>query len=810
MTEAPPGRDLRLVVPAAAAWAVAAIAIGIDALPAMAAWATTGVSLALVAVALVDSRRRSVWAAASLALLAIGAVLLSASGAAEVRKPAEFRDAAAQSRQVTVVATVTQTVHRPLGSETASADQNGGIANEITPTAENWRGAAPEPFRATVSRLAVGHNASDSALDERTFSVPVMIFGSVHGGNAAVGDTVRVSGSLIAGEPGDGAAYRIFSADDAEVVERGEGIVSAAAGMRARFLDLVGSLPGDGGSLLPGLAIGDTTLVSDDLDEAMKLSALSHLTAVSGANCAIIVALVMALGARLRWPRGLRIVTAVAVLCGFVVLVTPEPSVLRAAVMALAVLSGRFVGRGAGGLPALALAVFVLLLIDPWLARNLGFTLSVLATAGLLVLAAPLTGVLGRFLPRPIAAVIALPLAAQLACQPVIILLSPSIPVWGVVANILAAPAAPVATVVGLAACIVAGLSPPLAQLIAVLAWVPAAWIAAVATWFAGLPNSQIPWWEGVPGLAACAAVSTCALMAVLVRRRAVRSSAAMALACIAIVTAGSTAGSALRSAATTPQDWQFAACDVGQGDAMVIRSAGEVALIDTGQEPELISACLNRLGVDRIDLLVLTHFDADHVGGAETVLGRVKIVLAGPPDGQRDEALLKRFEQSGSEVLMATRGLAGNLGEHRWTVLWPPRSASPGPGNDASVVTAFTGGPACETCLTSVLLGDLGREAQLRLGALNRAELASLAPVDVVKVAHHGSRDQAATLYEQLDARVGVIGVGAGNDYGHPTADILATLRTLGTASARTDRDGLVLIAFRDGEMVLWRERGG
>ena len=125
----------------------------------------------------------------------------------------------------------------------------------------------------------------------------------------------------------------------------------------------------------------------------------------------------------------------------------------------------------------LALATIVLLAFDPWLARSYGFVLSVLATAGLLLLAGPLARVLERWLPRWLAIVIAVPFAAQLACQPVIILLSATLPTYGVVANVLAAPAAPIATVVGLAACVLLVLIPPLGALLCQLAWLPSAWI---------------------------------------------------------------------------------------------------------------------------------------------------------------------------------------------------------------------------------------------------------------------------------------------------------------------------------------------
>src|SRR5690349_13550998 len=173
----------------------------------------------------------------------------------------------------------------------------------------------------------------------------------------------------------------------------------------------------------------------------MKASSLSHLTAVSGANCAIITAAAFALAAACGLRRGLRVGLAVLALAAFVVLVTPQPSVVRAGAMAVVVLIAIASGRPGGGVAALSLAVVGLLVVDPWLARDYGFALSAAATAGLLLLAAPLAARLGRVMPRPVAMVLAVPIAAQLACQPILVLLDPAIAVYGVPANLLAAPA---------------------------------------------------------------------------------------------------------------------------------------------------------------------------------------------------------------------------------------------------------------------------------------------------------------------------------------------------------------------------------
>lgn len=606
---------------------------------------------------------------------------------------------------------------------------------------------------------------------------PVHVFGDL---NAPIGATVLISGTASAASPGEHTAFLIYPTRT-RLVAPAPWFLDWATGLRSRFMDAAADLPGDGAALLPGLAIGDTRAVGNELDAAMKASSLSHLTAVSGSNCAIVVGLVVLLGQWLGLSRTARVCVALVFLAAFVVLVTPEPSVVRAAVMAAIVLGAMASGRPVRGVPVLGLAVIVLLVGDPWLARDYGFALSVLATGGLLLLARPVARVLGRWMPLPLATVIAVPLAAQVCCQPVLILLEPSLPTYGVVANVLAEPAAPAATVVGLLACIALPVAPWLGQLLAAIAWLPASWIAAVATFFAALPFGSVPWPAEAGGALLLAVVTALGIAGL--RFRWARIAASIAL----VVMIGVVAGTRLGVLVDRPTDWQYAMCDVGQGDATLVRSADRIALIDTGPDPEPLSACLGDLGIHHLDLLVLTHFDADHVGGVPAVLGIADRVLVGPTGGPEHERIVRSLADSGADVTVAERGLVGVLGQFRWEVLWPKPAASPG--NDASIVMAFLPGTDC-ACVSAITLGDLGEEAQARVVA------SGVPAVDLVKVAHHGSADQAPRLYEAIRASIALIGVGADNTYGHPTDSLLATLEATGTAVFRTDLDGLILVS--------------
>jgi competence protein ComEC len=267
----------------------------------------------------------------------------------------------------------------------------------------------------------------------------------------------------------------------------------------------------------------------------------------------------------------------------------------------------------------------------------------------------------------------------------------------------------------------------------------------------------------------------------------------------VSVGTAVLTTGSAVL---TLPGQWSILACDIGQGDAVLVRSAGQVALIDTGPEPARLAACLDKTGITRIDVLVLTHYDADHRGGVDAVIGRVDTVVHGPPVTDADRAVLKALERGGATLTAGRSGLHGRLGGASWRVIWPVGESRGFPGgNDAGVVVEFGGGgvPA------SVFLADLSAAPQRAIVA---GALAS--HVDVVKVAHHGSADQDPELYRILSPTVALISVGADNDYGHPRPETIAFLQAAGVEIARTDQSGMVALWSTPGGVAVWRERAG
>lgn len=781
MNDGPAPLDLRWALPVGVGWLGLVLALPHPPLVGPTAAALAALSLASLVVALIGRRspgrstrgRSAVSGLAPVVALVTGLTGLLLGGAAlrhDVRYPPDL------------VASVAHTVEiEAVAGERITADSSAAAveARTVRSGQRVWQGAA--------SMLVLGPRVDQ----------PV-----------GVGQAVTFRATVLPVEPGGDAAFVVAARGVLRAGAPAAGLAGRTEAMRASFRDVAEGLPGDGGALLPGLTIGDTSAVPDDLRDAMRTSSLSHLTAVSGSNCAVLVALTMMIGGVLRLRRVVRVVAASGVLAAFLVLVTPDASIVRATIMALLVLGHLAGSRPVSGLPVVAVAVTVMLIADPWISRDVGFALSVLATAGLVVLAAPVVRLLARVLPEPLALILAVPIAAQLACGPVLLLLDPGLPVHGVVANVLAEPAAPLATVLGLVVCATAGWAPGPAAFVAGIAWGPASWVAAVARSVSTWPAARLEWGRSAAAIGLLVLLTALIVVLVLAARGGrVRRAAAVSLVAVVVLSAGAVAGSRLGARVGVPRDWTIAQCDVGQGDAVLVRSGDGVALIDVGDDVDALRDCLELFGVGEVHLLVLTHFDSDHVGAVSVVEGRTEVVLVGPPGRDRDRAVIDGLQTAGASVVDARAGTSGGLGELSWEVLWPPGEGSaPAAGNDASLVLRFSPGASCrEGCLDLLALGDLGETAQRRFrGAVSGA----LTGVDVVKVAHHGSADQDAALYREIGAGVALIGVGAGNTYGHPTRSLLDVLGETGAAVTRTDLDGAAAVVVGESGMRLWRQR--
>jgi competence protein ComEC len=516
---------------------------------------------------------------------------------------------------------------------------------------------------------------------------------------------------------------------------------------------------------------------------------------VSGQNVAFLAAGVFLLA----WAVGVgRRATEVGVLCvvaGYVLAVGWQPSVVRAGVAGCLASLAWLAARPRDRWYFLLLGAIVLLAWNPYSLGEPGFQLSFAAVAAIFVLVPRFERRLeGYPIPRLLGAAAAVSLACGLATAPILWLEFGSVPLYTVPANALAAPV--VAPLLGLGlAC--AAIDPVLPGLASALAWVNgwlAAYLAACARLVGGLPAAEITSWAGL-----AAAVAVPALVVGLVRLRGRERRGLLALAALAVTVA--VGWRLVPSRPPPPEGVRITFLDVGQGDAVLIQTAAGALLVDEGPPEAQVARQLRRLGVRRLALLVLTHPQRDHVGGAADVIEQLDVDLALDPllpSESPDEAAARREAREREVPVVAARaGRSYRLGRLRIAVLWPDGPGPPGEDpNLRAVVLLVSYGE-----LDALLTADAEADVTTRL---------PLQPVEILKVAHHGSADsRLPELLARVRPRVAVISVGRNNDYGHPTPSTLAALeRAPGLELYRTDIDGRVAIDS-DGEHIqVWKER--
>ena len=773
-----PSTDLRLLAPAVLAWAVAATALGLAPRQHVAlAVVPLVVGAALVAIPRPRRwlRRVGVLGPLVLTVLLVAGLQVAAAGHEVLRARGGVDELAAERAAVTAVAVLT------------------GDPVVLT-------GRADRPLLLREATLVV----VDARGSRRETGAPVLLTGGAAIAKAGWRSTVRVHGRLGPTDRADDRVATLSVSGEPRVISPPGSVAAAAERLRAGLRTSVDSAPSDARGLLPGLVIGDTSRTPPDLTAAMRTTGMTHLTAVSGSNVAVVTGLAMALCVLVGVPRRLRPPLALLALAGFVVLARPEPSVVRAAAMGAIGLIGLSRSRRSAGPPVLGAAIVLVLVLDPWLARSYGFALSSLATLGLLLFIRPWGDAIGARLPSRLAALgpaLAIPVAAQAMTAPVIVLLQGSVSIIGIAANLLAAPLVPVATVAGVAAALTSVVWADGASLVAWVGVVPTTGIAQVARRFAEVPGGTLPWPDGAPGALLLAGLT----VAVLLTGRSLAAGAAshpvLALGS-ALVLAASLVPT--RTVTWPPDGWRVVVCDVGQGDAIVLRSGPHRGvLVDAGPDPPLADRCLSHLGVTTLDAVVLTHFHADHVAGLSGAVDgrRVARLLIGPVHEPAESAddVDRVARAHGIPVSVLHAGDRLGLGEVDAAVWSPVRRIADGsvPNNASIVLAARTGD------VDALLLGDVEREAahDLLLRIRREPSLALAASgFEVVKAPHHGSANLDEELMATVAAPVGIISVGEDNDYGHPAQHALDVLRQDGYAVYRTDQHGDVAVVEREG----------
>ena len=604
------------------------------------------------------------------------------------------------------------------------------------------------------------------------------------------GQRFSAQGRIVASKEARVAALVVIK-DDINIQTQPSHWASALGAIRLGLRSLSGD--GDAGALIPGMVLGDTSKQSSDFKNSMKRSGLTHLVAVSGANFALVSAFVLWMMQFLFARMKFRLTATAISLIAFIALVRPSPSVLRAAAMAAVLLIAQGTKRGRDSLPALGFAMAAVVIVDPWQARDAGFALSVLATAGLLLFAPVLIEKMRTRMPEKLAQALAPPIAAIVFCSPIIVALSGYLAPMSVIANLLAAPFVAPITIVGFIAALFSPIAPLLSTILMWFIRFPAGAIALIADWASSFPVLTLR-----TGKIGFLIVASFTLISWLLKRWFKHIIIFTLVVLISITWLQRWPGG----------DWQVANCDIGQGDSMVINLGNHRGLvIDVGPNPVAEDRCLKALGINEIPLLILSHFHADHVAGLPGALknrtvGQVWVSVNSAP---LVESAMAQSALKGVEMIKAVRGMSSKLGVLTIKVLWPTLSATsfaemPGDGsqiNNSSIATLITcdafsifAGGDIEPPVQEILVKDVG-------------------PVDIYKVSHHGSRYQDLAFMAALHPRISIISVGAGNTYGHPAVQTLDALARLGSEVVRTDIDGAIAVQVRNHQFTVRRAKG-
>ena len=606
---------------------------------------------------------------------------------------------------------------------------------------------------------------------ESSIRLPVRVL-SKYNPEISLGDDIEISGNLIITREKRVAATLIT--DDAPKILRSAGKLSELLEqIREELRGQAAHFNSNAGALVPGMILGDTSLQSPSFTSQMRRSGLSHLTAVSGANFAIVSALVLWLSKLFFERLVIQLLTTSSFLVLFLLLVRPSPSVLRAGVMAAVILLARATGNKRNAASALAAAITLLLLLDPFQSHDPGFVLSVLATSGLIFLAPEITSRMQIWLPKWLAEVFGVSLAATVLCTPYILYLSGEISALSVLFNVLAAPAVAPITIIGFISVLLLPIS-WLSVFLLTVANSLATWIVFVSSLSLSTPTLQLN-----PLLL----IFIC-FVGLLIRKTK-RLLLFLLLAGVLIINLTPRLG-------FPGSKWQVVQCDVGQGDALAMSLGnGSGLLFDTGPDPTLIDRCLRILKIDKLPLIVLSHNHADHTYG---LMGAIRNRVVGEIWSNGNVELPEDLKSINRVV---KQGDTAQIGGTLLEVLWPKSDLSvsystlPGDGsaenNHSLVIKVIHNG------VSILITGDIEPEAQREI--LLQGYLSA---IDILKVAHHGSRFQDQEFLQTTQPKVALISVGKGNSYGHPDPSLIDSLGEMGSDVRRTDLHGPIAVGWR------------
>jgi competence protein ComEC len=578
----------------------------------------------------------------------------------------------------------------------------------------------------------------------------------------------------------------VLRGENPRVVGRRGGIGGVADRLHAHVEQtLARATAGERRAVLTGIVLGEEGGIDTSLRDAFRASGLTHLLAVSGQNVAITaigvvwVARLAGIGRIAGEGLAILVVLAYALAVGW------QPSVVRAAVAGILASLGWITARPRDRWHAMAVGALVLLAWTPTAGLDPGFQLSFAAVAAIFLVVPRVAGVPDAYpVPRGVWDVLVVAVACGLVTAPIVWLHFGSVALWTVPANLAAEPAMPPLIALSLAAAASEPVLPGVATSLAWLAGWCAAWIAFVARVVSGWPSAQIH------SAVALTAVLALAAAPVGVRRlpRYRRGVAAVGLVSVALTLAAAACAFRPVPSWAPPQGLRVTFLDVGQGDSALVEAPGAAVLVDEGPPEADVAGQLRAMGVRALTAIVLTHPQRDHIGGAAAVLdglrvGEVEDPGIEAPSADHDAAMAAARRRH-VPVEIVHEGDTFRIGKLRLRILWPDEPGLPSEDPTQHAVVALASYGATDVLLTADAESDV--TGRLRIP-----------PVEVLKVAHHGSEDRGLPdLLRTLRPRLAVISVGNGNDYGHPRPETIAALQAEpGLETLRTDESGRIVV---------------
>ncbi|HHW84633.1 MAG TPA: DUF4131 domain-containing protein [Chloroflexi bacterium] len=655
------------------------------------------------------------------------------------------------------------------------------------------------------------------------------------------GQPVRVTGRLVTPPEFTDFSYKeylarkgihsLFYSARIDVLEgplQGNPLLAALYVVRRRGEVFINrALPEPYAGLANGMLLGIESGIPDELYDQFNATGSSHVIVISGSNVALIAGVIMALMVRVVGGKRAVWFTVAGIAC-YALLVGGDAAVMRAAVMGCLAVIASGLNRRSTGLVSLGVACALMTLLNPLALWDVGLQLSSAATAGLMLVAPGMIAGFREFLQRVNLAVIGhgpvgsfleesvmVTLAANVTTLPLVVYYFGRLSIVSLLTNVLILPVQPPIMLAGSAG-VVAGIVglEQIGQWVLALPWLCLAWTVGVVRWTSALPGASLE----VVGYGAGAMLATYAAIVVVKQRSHLRRLVNRLHAWVApdwwgrLVSPAAVSGLAL----TTVLAWAAVGAlpdgrlhlwflDVGQGDGILLQTpSGRQVLIDGGASPETLFGELGAVMPfwDRtLDLLVLTHPDGDHMLAQVEVPARYQVAQAihtAHAAQHPDEALWRaRMADGGVSVAEMAAGAWLDLGDGvaLW-VMWPPPAGVVGEDadNENSLVLKLVYGD-----FSALLTGDAGLASEHQL-VVAQMPLAST----LLKVGHHGSRSSSSPEFiANVTPQLAVIQVGAGNDYGHPHAEVLSELA--GSTVLRTDLDGRIHV-YSDGD-VMWVE---